>query len=154
MLIMAITLLLAIATTLISILIGERAKEELKKSNDELEDRVQERTEELEKSEDQMQALFQALPIGITMIDQDGSILHANSISENILGVSTDEHKNRLLQSQKWTIIRPDGSLMPVEEYPASRALAGEELVQSVIMGVKRPTGDTVWISTSLCKNK
>ncbi len=152
MLIMAITLLLAIATTLISILIGERAKEELKKSNDELEDRVQERTEELEKSEDQMQALFQALPIGITMIDQDGSILHANSISENILGVSTDEHKNRLLQSQKWTIIRPDGSLMPVEEYPASRALAGEELVQSVIMGVKRPTGDTVWISTSAAK--
>ncbi len=105
--------------------------------------------EEIQRSQNQLLALFEALPVGVTLIGPAGEILESNSISSDILGISNDKHTMLELQSQEWKIIRLDGSVMPVEEYPASRALAGEQQVHSVEMGVIRPQGDTVWISTS-----
>ena len=104
--------------------------------------------EKLKQSQQQLKALFDALPVGVVMIGQSGEIREANMISENILGISADEHKMRDLQSKEWKIIRPDGSEMPVDEYPASRALSGEGIIKGVEMGVIRPDGSLVWVST------
>lgn len=106
-------------------------------------------TREQERAEQKLKALFAALPVGVVMIDPSGQIVEANNISEEILGISADEHKMRELQSQAWKIVRSDGSPMPVEEYPASRALSGEGEVGNVEMGVHRPQGDLIWINTS-----
>lgn len=100
-------------------------------------------------NQERMAALFEALPVGVVMIDPSGKIAQANGLTESILGLSADEHTMRDLQSQEWTIVREDGSPMPVEEYPASRAMSGEGEVRDVVMGVHRPQGDVVWISTS-----
>ncbi|MBT4525342.1 MAG: response regulator [Deltaproteobacteria bacterium] len=105
--------------------------------------------EKLINSQQQLKALFEALPVGVVMIGPQGEIREANMISENILGLSADEHKMRDLQSDKWTIIRTDDSEMPVEEYPASRALSGEGIIKNIEMGVIRPDGNRVWINTS-----
>lgn len=104
---------------------------------------------EISRSQATLKALFSALPVGTVLISKTGAILEANRISEEILGLSADEHRMRSLQSQSWEILRPDGSIMPVEEYPASRVLGGESVVTGVIMGAKRPAGDIVWLSTS-----
>ena len=106
-------------------------------------------THEQERAEQKLKALFAALPVGVVMIDPSGQIVEANKISEEILGISADEHKMRELQSQDWKIVRSDGTLMPVEEYPASRALSGEGEIRNVEMGVHRPQGDLIWINTS-----
>ncbi|MCB1144312.1 MAG: PAS domain S-box protein [Leptospiraceae bacterium] len=103
-------------------------------------------------NENRLLALFEALPVGVVMIAPDGKILQTNSITEDVLGISGNEHRMRSLQSEEWKIIRPDGTLMPLEEYPASRALAGESQVKNVVMGVIRPHGDLVWISTSAAR--
>ena len=105
--------------------------------------------EDLKRSQQQLKSLFEALPVGVIMIGPSGEILEANIISEGILGISADEHRMIDLQSKSWKISRPDGSVMPVEEYPASRALAGEGLIKNVEMGVSRPDGSLVWINTS-----
>ena len=105
--------------------------------------------EKLRQSQQQLKALFEALPVGVVMIGPSGEIREANAISENILGISADEHRMRDLQSEEWTIVRPDGSEMAADEYPASRALRGEGLVKGVEMGVHRPDGTLVWINTS-----
>jgi len=105
--------------------------------------------EKLINSQQQLKALFEALPVGVVMIGPQGEIREANVISENILGLSADEHKMRDMQSNKWQIIRPDGSEMPVEEYPASRAIGGEGIIKNVEMGVIRPDKSLVWINTS-----
>lgn len=103
----------------------------------------------IERSQKQLSALFDALPVGVTMIAQSGKILTANSISNEILGVTTDEHTERNVSDDKWEIIHPDGTLMEVEEFPASRCIEENRVIKSVEMGVNRPQGDTVWISTS-----
>ena len=101
----------------------------------------------IRQSQQQLKALFEALPVGVAMIGPSGEIREANVISENILGLSADEHKMRNLQSEAWKIVRPDGTEMPVAEYPASRALSGEGVIKGVEMGVHRPDGNLVWIS-------
>ncbi len=103
----------------------------------------------LTRSQNQLRVLFNALPVGVSMISREGQILETNQISEDILGLSVDVHKQQELQSGIWQIIRPDGTVMPVEEYPASRALAGEGIVKNVEMGVQNKDGSTTWISTS-----
>ncbi|WP_421901805.1 PAS domain S-box protein [Maridesulfovibrio sp.] len=105
--------------------------------------------QEIERSQKQLSALFDALPVGVTMIAQSGKIITANSISNEILGVTADEHTERKVSDDKWEIIHPDGTLMNVEEFPASRCLEENRVIKSVEMGVNRPQGDTVWISTS-----
>ncbi|MDT8445800.1 MAG: PAS domain S-box protein [bacterium] len=105
--------------------------------------------EEVRRSQQQLKALFAALPVGVVMIDPAGRIAEANQISEAILGVSADEHKQRNLNSQAWVIERPDATVMPPEEYPANRALVEGVEVKNVEMVVHRPQGDRVWINTS-----
>jgi PAS domain S-box-containing protein len=104
---------------------------------------------EIRMNQERLAALFEALPVGVVMIDPAGQIVQANGLTESILGVSADEHRMRDLQDGEWRIVREDGSTMPVEEYPASRAMAGEGEIHNVVMGVHRPQGDLVWISTS-----
>lgn len=111
--------------------------------------KIKEAQEGLIQSREKLKALFEALPVGVVMIDPVGQILEANKLSENILGLSADAHKMRELQSQEWKILKESGEVMPVEEYPASRALANKKVVKNVIMGVVRPDNSLVWIRTS-----
>jgi PAS domain S-box-containing protein len=109
---------------------------------------IQDLTESVRQRE-QLKALFKALPVGVTLISPTGEILESNRISEEILGISADEHRARELASQEWRVVDEAGEILPVERYPASIALATNKVVTNVVMGVYRPEGDLVWISTS-----
>lgn len=103
----------------------------------------------IEQSENQLKALFEALPIGAIFMTNEGKVIEANKISEDILRVSSNEQRNRELNSEKWKIINPSGHLMGVEEYPASIAISTGKIVKHVEMGVQSEDGETNWISTS-----
>jgi len=109
---------------------------------------IQDLTESMRHRE-QLKALFKALPVGVTLISPKGETLETNTICEEILGISSDEQKARQLASQEWRIVDEAGETMPVENYPASIALSTHKLVSNVVMGIHRPAGDLVWISTS-----
>lgn len=102
-----------------------------------------------ERQKEQLKALFAALPVGVTMISDEGKILEANAISEAILGLSADEHKARELASEQWDIVDTSGQPMATDEYPATIALQTGEVVKNIEMGVNRPNGDLVWINAS-----
>jgi PAS domain S-box-containing protein len=110
---------------------------------------IREKEKVVRVSEKKLKALFEALPVGVTMFEADGTISAANSISEEYLGISVDEHKSRGLDSKEWRIVDKDFNTMSVEQYPASIALATDQTVVGVEMGIYRPQGDLVWISTS-----
>jgi PAS domain S-box-containing protein len=104
---------------------------------------------ELENSKQQLQSIFDTLPVGMVMMNKEGETVAANEITENILGISADKQRMRALQSEKWEIINEDGDEMKVEDYPASRVLAGESIVNNVIMGINRPNDSLVWINVN-----
>ncbi len=103
-------------------------------------------SEELSASEAKFYQMFQSLPIGVTIADAQGKITDTNPAAERILGLSLDSQRQREIDGFEWKIIRPDGSLMPSEEYASVRALKEQRPVTGVEMGVYRGKDDLAWI--------
>lgn len=63
-----------------------RAEEELRKSKEDLETRVAERTAKLRESEEKYRLLFDSTPIGITLVNLEGEVLEVNRSVLEMLG--------------------------------------------------------------------
>ena len=106
--------------------------------------------EALQKSEELYAALFNLLPAtGVVVTNAAGQIIEANLAAMEILGLSRSETLARTYDAPAWTIIRPDGTPMPVHEYASVRALRELRQVNDVEMGIRRPDGSLRWILTS-----
>lgn len=62
------------------------AEEELRKSKEDLETRVIERTAKLRESEEKYRLLFESAPIGITLVNREGEVLEVNRAVLEMLG--------------------------------------------------------------------
>jgi diguanylate cyclase (GGDEF)-like protein/PAS domain S-box-containing protein len=107
---------------------------------------LRERETQLCESREKYKALFDSLPIGISITDDLGNIIEANPASENILGISLAEHTNRAIADLSWQVLRPDGSPMPSLEYAAVRALSEQKNIENLEMGVVKPNGEVIWL--------
>ncbi len=104
---------------------------------------------ELHRAAEERRVLLDLLPVGISITDEQGQIVDANRMSEELLGISASEHKERRYDGQEWDIIRPDGTPMPSEEYASVRALEDQCIVRNVEMGIVRAQDEITWISVS-----
>jgi PAS domain S-box-containing protein len=93
--------------------------------------------------------LFDTLPLGVTITDQDGKILESNQEATRLLGLSGEEQKNRLIHGEEWSIIRPDHSPMPPEEFASVRALKEKRRIENIEMGICKDEDVISWISVS-----
>jgi len=105
--------------------------------------------EELQVSLEKYRALFDMFPFGITVTDEQGDILEVNQESERLLGVSTENHTERNLDSEEWKIVGPDGEELPYQEFPASIALAESRIVRDHEIGVVKSGEETAWLSVT-----
>lgn len=103
----------------------------------------------LRESENKYQTLFNILPIGISITDDEGQLIEANPASERILGLTRSEHNQRTYDAPDWQIIRPDQSVMPPAEYASVRALKENRFIENIEKGVLRPDGTICWLSVS-----
>ncbi|MGC9455932.1 MAG: EAL domain-containing protein [Halothiobacillaceae bacterium] len=90
---------------------------------------------------EQLQTLFDVIPVGITLVNERSEIIDCNAAAEKILGLSKAEHTQRRIIEADWTLMRPDGSPMPAEEIPAIRAMQTGRPVQDVEMLLDTPRG-------------
>jgi PAS domain S-box-containing protein len=93
--------------------------------------------------------LFDTLPLGVTVTDHDGQIVESNLEAINLLGLSEEEQKSRLIHGTEWKIIRPDGTLMPPDEYASVRALQEQRRIENVEMGIVKENNQVTWISVT-----
>ena len=93
--------------------------------------------------------LFDTLPVGVTISDQDGQILESNQEASHLLGLAAEEHKRRKIGGEQWKIIRPDKTPMPAEEYASVRALKEQRRVENVEMGIVKGKDQITWISVT-----
>jgi PAS domain S-box-containing protein len=103
----------------------------------------------LRASEGKYRVLFNTFPLGITISDSAGNIVESNDRAAEILGIPKGEHESRRIDGEKWRIIRPDGTPMPVEEFPSLIALRENRLVENVEMGVEKPDGKITWLNVT-----
>ncbi|MFO8002504.1 MAG: PAS domain S-box protein [Marinilabilia sp.] len=117
---------------------------------------LKQRVSELEQQNEFLQSeatiyrtLFDLFPHGISVTDSQGNIVEANSISEQLLGISKEEHKKRDIDGQEWRIIRKDCSDMPPDEWASVIALKEKRMVTGSEMGIVKPDAQTTWINVT-----
>jgi PAS domain S-box-containing protein len=101
----------------------------------------------LRDSEEKLRALFEILPVGISVLDDSREIQFANRALARILRLSQDQ-----LQSGEYeerTYLRSDGTEMPPDEFPSYRVFREQQLVRDVEICVVLEDGERVWTSVS-----
>ncbi len=112
-------------------------------------DTIQQQMDSLKQSEEKYRVLFESFPLGITITDHEGSILEINQMAEQLLEVPNTEHKKRSIDGKEWTIIRTDGTPMPVDEYASVKALKENRIVKNVEMGFVKTYGNVIWLNVT-----
>jgi diguanylate cyclase (GGDEF)-like protein/PAS domain S-box-containing protein len=97
----------------------------------------------LRESEEKLQALLQALPIGVSILGKDRIPIYANPALGQVLGLSDDKLYKGEYGSRKY--LRADGSEMPIDEFPSARAFKEQRAVIDVEVGIVKENGETVW---------
>ena len=100
-------------------------------------------------SEKKYRVLFEVFPLGITVANKDGKISESNREAERLLHISKEEQERRSIDGNEWQIIRPDGSIMPTEEYASVRALKENRLIENIEMGIPKGEGSVIWINVT-----
>ncbi len=95
-----------------------------------------------------LQAIYDVVPIGITITDADGHIIDCNPASEELLGITREEHLTRRYD-KGWEIFDEDGQLMQPQRFASVRALTEGIEIRDQLMEVRRPDGRSVWLSVS-----
>ena len=110
---------------------------------------IQHQMEALRQNEEKYRVLFESFPLGITITDPTGNILETNVMAEKLLEVSASEQIQRAIDGGEWSIIRPDGSPMPTQEYASTQALQNNHVVENVEMGIINPNGKVIWLNVT-----
>jgi len=95
--------------------------------------------EALRSGEERYRGLYEAISGGVIMQDREGTILGANAVACNVLGLTEDQIQARTSQDPRWQAIREDGSPLPADDRPAMRALRTGIANQGTVMGVFNP---------------
>lgn len=91
--------------------------------------------------------LYDILPIGLTITDENGMIIEVNAVSEKVLGKSAEELIGKSVHTDSWRVIRPDGSPLPSEDFSCVRALRTGETLLGQEVGIVGENGDVTWLS-------
>ncbi len=100
----------------------------------------------LEGSEKRLRAVLNTVGEGIVVSDADARIMLANPAAERILGLAHEEIGGTVLHSEAWEPLRADGSPCPPEGHPQAITLATGQAQHEVILGLRRPDGQRIWI--------
>jgi PAS domain S-box-containing protein len=108
------------------------------------------RTEEaLRESEEQYRTLLQKIEAAVVVHGADTRIVTCNSKAQEIFGLSEDQLLGKTTIDPAWHFTREDGSILPPEEYPATRVVASHEALEDFVAGVHRPHRETdadIWV--------
>jgi two-component system, NtrC family, sensor histidine kinase KinB len=97
----------------------------------------------------QLDATIASVADALIVLDPAGRITYTSPVAREMLGFT--EEQMAMTPIERWRPLRPlraDGTALPVEEYPAVRALRGEQ-VRDVTVALHLPPGRTVWTSNA-----
>jgi PAS domain S-box-containing protein len=100
----------------------------------------------LRDSEAKLRALFEVLPVGISILDRDRQVVSENPALGRILRLGPGELRQGRHRSR--TYLRSDGTAMPPDEFPSTRALEEHRPVQEQV-GVVTEDGEAIWVEVS-----
>lgn len=98
----------------------------------------------LRESEERLSLVFQALPVGVAIIDQDGNTVRMNDEMRRFLPTGTIPSRDTE-QRGRWIAYSADGSVLEPRDYPGSRALRGDRVVPGIETVYRQDDGEAIW---------
>ncbi len=154
--------------------ISERktAEEALHSANEQLEQRVQERTADLRRayealseqmlirqrteealaaSNEKYRALFESFPIGISITDEQGQVIEINKALSRISSLAAMAAITRELGLSRpgAVLIHPDGRTIAQDELPSLRAIREQRVICEIELGVRYASGRVRWFTVT-----
>ena len=102
---------------------------------------------EIERERDLVDRILRASPVGIMVLDDDGTHTRINERAHEILEVSADEADSYSPADRE--VYDSDGDRVPPEEHPAARVLATGEPVLDWECRVVTPDGSERWLTVN-----
>jgi PAS domain S-box-containing protein len=99
--------------------------------------------EDLRQTNEKLELLFEILPVGVSVLDQDNRVMKSNLALEKILDMSKKDLLNASYVHRRY--IKADRTSMPEEEFPSHRVLRGENGVTNQQVGIVKENGELVW---------
>jgi PAS domain S-box-containing protein len=101
----------------------------------------------LYESEQKLRALFDILPVGVSILDDSHNVQLSNPTLARILRLSQDQLRNGEYGAR--TYLRDDGSEMSPDEFPSSRAVSEQRLIRDVEIEIVKQDGSRIWTNVS-----
>jgi PAS domain S-box-containing protein len=98
-------------------------------------------------NEEKLSALFQILPVGVSVLDAKGKIVYVNPALEKMLELAPAGLLGSDATQQK--CLRPDRTPMPPEEFAGARAEQARRAVHHIETGLVKENGRVVWTDMS-----
>jgi PAS domain S-box-containing protein len=100
----------------------------------------------LKASSERWKLLFDILPVGVSVVDTEGSIIESNAALHTILRLGNNDVTATARKRQYY---KSDYTPMRVEEFPSYRVFESGQIVRDVEIGVKDEDGREIWVSTN-----
>ena len=101
----------------------------------------------LAEAEATYQKLVNTLVDGVVMMNGEGKITACNRRAGEILGFPDEELIGKVIASDSWNAVKPDGNNFPLSEFPAVVSLQTGFPQRNVKMGITQPNGILSWLS-------
>ncbi len=101
----------------------------------------------LRETEEQLQAIFDLLPVGASLVNTDRQIVRMNRTLERILAMNMPDLSKGKYRARKY--IHGDGTPMQSHEFPSERAFQEQRAILDVEIGVLDEEDGTIWTSVS-----
>lgn len=109
---------------------------------------------EIEEAQGRYRTLFETMLLGVVYHGSDGTIVAANPMAGQKLGVDPEDLVGLSPEADQWQAVHEDGSPFPGHDHPAMVALRTGEIVADVVMGVTHGrTGERRWLSVTAVPN-
>lgn len=107
--------------------------------------------EALRRSEAQLDAVFEAMSDGVVVFDMSGNAVLVNEAEARINGFANAEEMKRNMAyfAEVYELSEPGGRVLPVEEWPVSRVIRGESVVDWELKARRRDNGREWFFSFS-----
>ncbi|WP_255195032.1 PAS domain S-box protein [Halorarius litoreus] len=97
-----------------------------------------------------VEQLFDISPVAVTVLDAEGRIVRANAHAETVLGLEASNIAGRTYDASEWEAIDSDGTPLSSSDLPFATVRETQESVYEFEHGIKRPSGEVVWLSINM----
>jgi PAS domain S-box-containing protein len=88
------------------------------------------------KSEARLRSLYETVQAGLILLSADGTILHANRVACDIIGMEPDEIIGKTPYDASWQMVLEDGTPVPGDEHPSMITIRTGKPIKNVVRGL------------------